>query len=151
MEKWKNLSHVLSRKYTSDQIARTTNKTLRRGRAADPVNIHMLTDRIEFELTIMLVRPTNASTNVMYALAAVIPPPGLNVSTDCPPPKIPASSKPYSKTASISSVHVTNWKGLTTDIRHYPREQYLRKKRKKRSVAGAECVDAFLYIHLCAR
>ena len=110
MEKWKNLSHVLSGKYTSDQIARTTNKTLRRGRAADPVNIHMLTDRIEFELTMMLVRPTNASTNVMYALAAVIPPPGLNVSTDCPPPKIPASSKPYSKTASISSVHVANWK-----------------------------------------
>ena len=45
----------------------------------------------------MLVRPTKASTNVMYAFAAVIPPPGLNVSTDWPPPKIPTRSKPCNK------------------------------------------------------
>ena len=85
------MSHVLSSKYTRDQVARTADKALRRG--ADPVNNIGLQVGLN-ELTMMLVRPTNARTKVMYALAAVIPPPGLNVSTDCPPPKIPASSRP---------------------------------------------------------
>jgi hypothetical protein len=46
-------------------------------------------------LTMVLVKPTKANTNVMYAFAAVMPPPGLKVSTDWPPPKIPARSRPY--------------------------------------------------------
>ena len=45
----------------------------------------------------MLMRLTNASINVMYALAAVIPPPGLKLLTDCPPPETTARSSSYDK------------------------------------------------------
>ena len=45
----------------------------------------------------MHVRLTNASTNVMYALVAVILPPGLKLSMDCPLPETTARSSSYDK------------------------------------------------------
>ena len=68
----------------------------------------------------MLVRPTNASTKVMYALAAAIPPPGLKVSTDCPPPKTPARSSPcekkytFSIRRSVQRKRLSVWRTLDT-------------------------------------
>ena len=73
----------------------------------------------------MLVIPTKANTNVMYAFAAVIPPPGLKVSTDWPPPKIPARSRPCSK--SVNAVSIQG-RLPTTDVGYNPGKQHLGAK-----------------------
>ena len=71
--------NVLSGEYTRDQVTCAPQETLQNNVTRSRWTMHQGSP---IELTMMLVRPTKASTNVMYAFAAVIPPPGLKVSTD---------------------------------------------------------------------
>lgn len=121
------MSHVLSSKYTRDQVARTADKALRRG--ADPVNNIGLqvgiertyddareADERQDEGHVRLSgRDTAARFERIY---------GLSAAQD--PREQQALSYSIQYTASIAK------EGFFTNIRHYPREQYLRKQTKSK-------------------
>jgi hypothetical protein len=86
----------------------------------------------------MLVKPTKANTNVIYAFAAVIPPPGLKVSTDWPPPKIPARSRPCNQSKKTAFVLRSKRRSPMTDVRYDPCEQHLGKDVGSASAARNE-------------
>ena len=121
------MSYVLSSKYTRDQVARTADKALRRG--GGPCQQHRPTGKIERTYNDAReaderqdeghVRFSGRDTAARFERIY-----GLSAAQD--PREQQALSYSIQYTASIAK------EGFFTNIRHYPREQYLRKQTKSK-------------------